>query len=251
MAPAPGLSTAEYLEAIERESAALADAAARAGLDAAVPSCPDWRVADLVAHIGNVQRWAALTVATLPAERIDRTAMTESPSRAGLLEWFRTASGELVDALAAADPSARVWAFGPDRTVGFWFRRQAHEVALHRWDAARAGGAPLPIDRALATDGVAEWLELSTTARAKHLTGVGETVHLHCTDAAADGVGEWLVTLTADGPTVDTIHAKGDVAARGTASALDLFVWGRREPDSLEVFGDVALLERVRRAGFG
>ncbi|MEX2031704.1 MAG: hypothetical protein WEA81_02445, partial [Dehalococcoidia bacterium] len=42
------------------------------------------------------------------------------------------------------------------------------------------------------------------------------------------------------------VHAKGDVAARGTAS--DLLAWqlGRGPLDRLEVFGDEALLARWR-----
>jgi hypothetical protein len=41
-------------------------------------------------------------------------------------------------------------------------------------------------------------------------------------------------------------HAKGDVAARGTASSLLLFLYGRVPADDLEVFGDAALLARWR-----
>ena len=52
----------QYLDAITNESGALADAAERAGLDAPVPSCPEWYVADLVAHIGEVQQWARIMV---------------------------------------------------------------------------------------------------------------------------------------------------------------------------------------------
>ena len=43
-------------------------------------------------------------------------------------------------------------------------------------------------------------------------------------------------------------HAKGDVAARGTASDLLLFLWGRVPATALEVFGDAALLDRFRSA---
>ena len=43
-------------------------------------------------------------------------------------------------------------------------------------------------------------------------------------------------------------HAKGDVAARGSASDLLLFIWGRIPPSRLEVFGDAAALERFRGA---
>ena len=39
-------------------------------------------------------------------------------------------------------------------------------------------------------------------------------------------------------------HAKGDVAVRGTASDLLLFVWGRLPGESLEVLGDASLIER-------
>jgi hypothetical protein len=41
-------------------------------------------------------------------------------------------------------------------------------------------------------------------------------------------------------------HAKGDVAARGSASDLLLFLWGRVSAERLEVFGDAELLARFR-----
>jgi hypothetical protein len=141
-----------------------------------------------------------------------------------------------------------VWTFGPDATVRFWFRRQAHEVTVHRVDAERAAGrAGAPIDAALAADGVDEWLGFASTFGKEALRGEGETVHLHCTDTADDALGEWLLTLRPDGPGIERVHAKGDVAARGTASDLDLFVAGRVGVDALEVFGDAALLDRVVR----
>jgi len=258
----PLLSTGAYLEAIARASGEIAAAVRDGGRDAPVPSCPGWTVADLVVHLGNVQRWATAMVSTLAPDRIDRSAMNEEPSADALLPWFETASAGLVDALAAADPSTPIWTFTPDHTVRFWFRRQAQEAAVHRWDVDRALGRRAPIDAELATDGVAEWLNLTAVRAAAELAGRGETVHLHCTDVGSMGtersgsastgtnVGEWLVSLTPDGPTVDPIHAKGDVAARGTASDLDLFLWGRVDADALEVFGDAGLLERFRDAGF-
>jgi uncharacterized protein (TIGR03083 family) len=245
----PSLTTSAYLEVIARESAALAGSARAAGLDAPVVSCPGWTMADLVEHVGNVQRWATAIVTTLPAERLSRSDMWEHPPAEELLDWFTAASGRLVDALGAADPSAPVWAFGPDHTVRFWYRRQAHEAAVHRWDATSAAAEPVPLDAALAADGIAEWLEMRTAANAAAFTGRGETVHLHCTDTADGAPGEWLVALTADGPQVEAAHAKGDVAARGTASDLDLFLWGRVAVDELEVFGDTALLTRFQAAG--
>ena len=58
--------------------------------------------------------------------------------------------------------------------------------------------------------------------------------------------GEWLARLTPDGVVVTAEHAKGDVAARGTASDLLLFLYGRVPAHDLEVFGDSSLLGRWR-----
>jgi hypothetical protein len=71
----------------------------------------------------------------------------------------------------------------------------------------------------------------------------GDTVHLNCTDTE----GEWLLALERDRVDVRTGHAKGDCAARGSASDLLLFLWGRLPASRLEVLGDGGLLARVRR----
>jgi hypothetical protein len=47
------LDKRSYLNAFHAESAALA-AAARLGAAATVPSCPDWTIAQLVGHLGEV-----------------------------------------------------------------------------------------------------------------------------------------------------------------------------------------------------
>ncbi|HXY90953.1 MAG TPA: maleylpyruvate isomerase family mycothiol-dependent enzyme [Acidimicrobiia bacterium] len=234
------MELSDYLTAITRESAALADAAERAGLDAPVPSCPGWDVGDLVAHVGEVQQWARITVEQRATERISRRTLPGAPGGPERVPWFRGQAASLVAVLAATPVDARVWSWTDDDTAQFWSRRQANEAAVHRWDAELAAGAPATIDAALAADGVDErlgWLP----ARAD-LAGAGETVHLHCTDTN----GEWFVTLSPSGSTVERVHAKGDVAARGAASDLDLFVWGRVAPTDLDVFGDAALLARFQ-----
>ncbi|HEY3357848.1 MAG TPA: hypothetical protein VGQ83_31645 [Polyangia bacterium] len=40
--------------------------------------------------------------------------------------------------------------------------------------------------------------------------------------------------------------ASADAAARGRASDLDLFLWGRMPADALEVIGDAALVARLQ-----
>jgi uncharacterized protein (TIGR03083 family) len=236
----------DYLDAITRDSALMTDAAARAGLDARVPTCPEWSVADLLGHTGHVQSWARLTVESRTAERIPWSAVPDPPTGPELLDWFREQGPALVAVLRATDPSTPVWTFDDDGTARFWYRRQSHEVAVHRVDAESAAGSITPIDTALAVDGVDEWLHLLPFRASGPIDGHGETVHLHSTDTDDALKGEWLATLEGETVSVDRVHAKGDVAARATAADLELFLWGRVPVSDLEVFGDVALLERFR-----
>ena len=116
---------------------------------------------------------------------------------------------------------------------------------MHRYDAETAARTPTPIDAALAVDGIDEFFIVFLPRLADNFADVGNgTVHLHCTDVT----GEWLVARRDGEVAVTAEHAKGDVAARGTASDLFLFLWGRVPADALEVFGDAALLERFRQA---
>jgi len=56
----------DYIAAIRDNASALVDAAERAGLDAQVPSCPDWVVADLLEHIGTVHHGFTFTIQPSP-----------------------------------------------------------------------------------------------------------------------------------------------------------------------------------------
>jgi uncharacterized protein (TIGR03083 family) len=231
----------DFLDTIRRESAALVDAATAVPLETPVPTCLDWDMAHLVTHIAQVQRWARLIVTTRATERPDRSLLPKAPERAGLVDWFREATGALLETLATTDPATPVWTWTDARSVAYWARRQAQEVAVHRWDAQHAAGAAQPLAAPLAADGIDELLEMLGFVPGER-QGTGETIHLHCTDAP----GAWLVRLGANGLEVERGHAHGDAAARGPASDLDLFLWGRLPADVLELFGDGALVRRLQ-----
>jgi len=238
---APAVDAEQHVEVIRNESAGLVAAAERAGLTASVPSCPDWTVADLLGHIGTVQRWAAGIVERRATEREYPADVGLPADPSALAEWVRVGSAHLVEVCAATPPDAALWTFPGPGQARFWFRRQAQEVALHRIDAELATGTFTALDAEVARDGIDEFFDVVVEFRLRErMTGDGESVHLHRTD----GEGEWLVRLTPDGPEVERAHAKGDVAARGTASDLLLAVRGRVDFSALEVFGDPAVLER-------
>jgi uncharacterized protein (TIGR03083 family) len=235
-----------YLDHLARDSDALADAAAAAGSGTVVPTCPDWTVEDLLRHCAGGDLWARTIVETGSRETAARELPADAPTGDALVPYFRDGARALVATLAATDPTASVWTFSPaDRTARFWYRRRAQETAVHRFDAQSAAGATAPVDTELAVDGVDEFLTVFLPRLAAAAAALSDaTLHLHCTDAE----GEWLVVRDGDDVVVTREHAKGDVAARGTASDLMLFLWGRVPADQLEVFGDAAALARFRSA---
>jgi uncharacterized protein (TIGR03083 family) len=240
------LDASTYLAAISAEADALARGGERAGLDAPVPSCPEWRAADLLVHIGRVHRWVAACITTNDFVAPDR--LPSPPEGPGLSAWVRDGAAGLVEVLdrPPADPA---WTWAPDQTIGFWQRRQAHETTMHRVDAELAGGgAPAPISEGLAADGIDEALHLlPLRPGAPPLSGEGETVHVHCTDVD----GEWLVRLGDAGLEVEAIHAKGDVAVRGPAPDLLLVLARRADPGTVEVIGRRPVLDAfLARAAF-
>jgi uncharacterized protein (TIGR03083 family) len=243
------MQTQQYLEQLTRNSERLAEVAAAAGVTAPLPTCPGWTMADLLDHLVRGDDWAKRIVERGQQGITERTlpeAPDDEPEGDALVAYFLEGARALVRTLSGADPATSVWTFSAaDRTVMFWQRRRAHETAVHRVDAESAAGDVTPIDTQLAADGIDEFLLSFLPRLQEPLTAVGDfTFHLHCTDTE----GEWLLSQRDGAASVTAEHAKGDVAARGTASDLLLFLWGRVPADSLEVFGDDALLGRISEA---
>lgn len=227
---------AQHRAAIDQEGAALA-AVPASGLGAEVRACPGWTVERLLGHTGRVHRWAA---SFLSGDGGD--AGPRPPAGEAVLAYYREALALLGAELDRHDPSEPVDTFAGPGDVAFWLRRQAHEIAVHRWDAedAVAPGGATPFDPALAADGIDEWLDLFVPRFVVDKGDgvpadlVGATLHLHCTDTE----GEWLLRLTAEGTELERAHAKGDAALRGPAGDLLLAVWHRRPLADVDVVGD-------------
>ena len=234
------MDRSQYFAALAVESAAFDEAVSACPLSAPVPSCPEWTVADLVYHLGGVHRfWAAVV-----AQRLSSPSGVERPLRPppeDLVAWAREQASALQAALAGAEPATPVWTWAAQQDVGFVDRRMAQETAVHRWDAQLAAGAPEPIDPALASDGVDEFLTVMV-ADPRFTRPIGGSVHLHATDTP----GEWLVTDRDDGAVLVTReHAKGTVALRGPADRLLLALWGRLPLEDLEIIGERSVAERL------
>jgi uncharacterized protein (TIGR03083 family) len=222
------------VDATEREGRAL-HAAGKAGLDAAVPACDGWTVADILGHAGRVYTSVA-EIVERRAQEVPGVEIPRPPEGDAVLDFFAAALERVVAALRGIGADEAVYTWSGLQGAAFYHRRMAHETAVHRWDAESAHGAASPFDADLATDGVDEYLHvvLPFSVRRWSRPLPSGSLHLHRTD----GAGEWLVRA-ADGAVHTTReHAKGDAAVRGAASDLFLFVWNRGRTDALTLFGD-------------
>ena len=116
-------------------------AARSAGLDAPVPSCPDWDVTALLRHVGKIHRWVAQVIATgdMNTPRPEGTA----PRGPELFEWIKTGADELFAVgIREGSERSRHQLGRQEPVAAFWFRRMANEVAVHAWDARAAAGEP-------------------------------------------------------------------------------------------------------------
>ena len=249
----------------------------------AVPSCPEWTLADLVSHVAHVYLHKVETMRRgqwpdpWPPEPTG-----ESP--AALLErGYR----ELEAEFGARQPSehALTW-YEPDQTVGFWIRRMTHETLVHGWDAELAvGAASRSVPDDLALDGITEILVifLKWASEQWHddfadtlsqgdgsvLVSAG-TSNWHVTwDSAGIGVSpvspepwwrlaseaavetgdlEWLAPeFEADTfPTGQRVAEPPRAVVSGTPEAVLRWLWRRAGDQAIDISGDVAKVAQMR-----
>ena len=237
------------IDAVERELAALHQAVVGGDPTAPVPTCPDWIVADLAAHVGDfLGFWSHVLceAAGSPKPDMPPVPATTGPTGADDLgTWLAARGDELLDRLRGTEADTPVWTwYDADQTAGFVARRAACELAIHRYDAQSARGTCGPVDADLAVDAVEEVLGPLITRRARTGRPTGQTLHLHGTDdGLGEGAGEWLVTLQPDRIDVARTHAKGDLALRGPVSDLALLLYRRPPLGDVQRFGDEAVLD--------
>jgi uncharacterized protein (TIGR03083 family) len=236
----------EHIAVLRREGALLATAVAASGPDAPVPTCPDWRVRDLVRHVGGVHRWAAAHVAEGRARPIaDLDAVVAAwPGDGDLLEWFREGHARLAATLEEAPPDLDCWSFLPAPSpLAFWARRQAHETAIHRVDAESATGMATRFAPEVAADGIDE-LVMGFVSRpgGRLRSDPPRTLAIVPTDIGAG----WRVLIGPDGSCGHRERGEAGCTVRGAASDLHLLLWNRRDAEGIEVLGDTELMERWR-----
>jgi uncharacterized protein (TIGR03083 family) len=236
------LTTAQHLAGLSEAMRAFVRYADRAGLEAPVPTCPDWTVLDLVAHQGMVHRWAgALLRGERPSD--EEIAAYEASGRDSEhpLTWLAAGASALAEAVRGApeDVDALVFLNDAPPAREFWARRQCHETTMHAVDALAAslGRPPRPeevwIDPELAGDGIDELLGGFLTRPRSRLRCDADAMLVVCPDDLSD----WWEVSMGPRPATTTRRTSDDVPADDpdwelTGSAVELYLrlWNRTDP---------------------
>ena len=229
----------QHLDGLREAVDAFAQSATTAGLEAAVPTTPDWDVRRLVAHLGLVHRWATghLVGAEVDPDAVEQEGLTADDP----VGWLRSGADRFLTAIEAAPDELEALVFLADAPTPkrFWARRQCHETTIHAADALSAvlgrypRAADTGIDREVALDGIDELLTGFLPRRRSQLRAE-EPLTIAVMPEDADE--RWLVAVSNQPP----VTARGlgdedaDVVLRGSAVALYLTLWNRSDEVSDE-----------------
>jgi len=237
-----------YLECLAADQVRLGQVAA-ADLTAAVPTCAEWTMRDLVQHVAEVylHKVECMRTGTEP------TSWPPDLSGEEPLALLDRAFQALRAEFEAREPDsfAATW-HDPDQTVGFWIRRMAQEALIHRVDAELAAGvsiADIPPD--LAADGVDEVLRLFLAYGSRRWPDAFIGLLPSSAEQIVVTTGEygWLVHLGPDGVTVTPGVEPATVTATVSAAPRDLllWLWRRSGDESVERQGETGAVARLRQ----
>src|SRR5262245_19922372 len=251
------LNAEQARRAIVDHTRRLAESAAAAGPDAAVPTTPKWTIADLVEHVGQTQHW----VAQIIERRI--TDPTQLPAEMAVLPadprewqaWLSQSAQRVASACSDAALDAPVFNPAGDERPGtrFWMASLLNEAVIHGFDADNAAGRPAEIDADIAAALISNHLAMLTSSTwemqrsesAHAIRGTGQTLQWLATDTA-DDVGAWFVEQRPDGAMWQPGTQQADVPVTGPARSLLLTLTRRlsltdREATNISIDGDIDL----------
>lgn len=246
-------------QAIIEHTRRLAESAAAATPEAAVPTTPGWTIADVVEHVGQTQHWVAEIIerrvadpAQLPTEyAVLPTAPGEWPA------WLSESAQRVASAFSDDALDAAVFNAAGDERPGtqFWLFNVLNETVVHGFDAANAADRPADIDADIAAALISHHFAMLTSPTwkmhrsesADAIRGAGQTLQWLATDTV-DGTGAWFVQRRPDGATWQSRTQQADVTVTGPARSLLLTLTRRlpltsRETTDISVDGDTALAQ--------
>jgi len=227
----------EHVDAVERETAALAAAFGAAPLEARVPTCPDWSLRDLAEHVAQVTAfWPHILCEGMGRPK---TPYAERAPDPGVDAWYAALGAHLVAELRATPPTTTIWTWVEhDKSARYAARRCANELAVHRYDAQTAAGSPQPIAGPLAADAIEE-IFVMIAARDDPHDGGGQVLGVRATDSR----DRWTITLAPEGPQLARGDGDAGLTLSGAVSDLALALFGRPTIGPVDPSGDREILD--------
>lgn len=248
------IDVSDYIGFVVSEGDRFATAAENGDLSVDVPPCEGWDMRELVRHLGLIHLWAAAIVETGdPAhfEVSDLPDLTDQwpelaasyPDDADLVNWYRMTLANLVRVFESVPAYHECPTFLPAPTpLTMWTRRQASEIAIHRYDAEIARGVVGDFETAFATDMLDELLS-GFAPRPRPLDiGGDKIIHVH----AQDSDEHWYLTLGPETTESSRTGERADLTLTGSASDLYLLLWNRTSDSTVSMSGETDLMDLWR-----
>jgi uncharacterized protein (TIGR03083 family) len=248
------MDVSEYIGHVAAEGKRFADTADGADLGIEIPACAGWDMRELVRHLGLIHLWAAANVAYPQDELLDPDDLPDLaghwpelaadwPDDTDLVAWYRSTLDNLVRVLDSAPPDHQCATFLPAPTpLTMWSRRQASEIAIHRFDAEAALGLLSSFEPRFATDMLDELLSGFAPRKREIPVDAAKAILVHAEDVDE----KWLLTIGPDGMTTSRRPGDADLSATGTAAALYLLFWNRTPDSTVALRGESDLMELWR-----
>lgn len=252
------MNVTDYIRYVASEGDRFAAVADEGDLSVAIAACEGWDMRALVRHLGLIHLWAAGNVAFPTDDWLDADDIPDMarywpalgaawPADADLTTWYRQTKENLVRVLESAPSDHQCFSFLPAPTpVTMWSRRQASEIAIHRFDAEHARGIPTHFEPAFAADMLDELLSGFAPRPSSSNVEVDSdrVLHVHARDVDE----HWYLTLGPSGIETSREGGEADLTVTATASALYLLMWNRTDESTVELTGDPHLIDVWRRS---
>lgn len=248
------MDVSDYIGFVAAEGALFTAAAENGELSVDIADCPGWDMRELVRHLGMIHLWAAANVAFPHTDWLDVDELPDLvkywPDLASSyrpdtdpLPWYRDTLANLIEVLETAPADVAAFTFLPAASpLSMWARRQASELAIHRFDAEQARGVTSHFDAAFATDMLDELL-CGFAPRPRDIDlDRPQVIHVH----TADTDEHWYLTIGSQLTEMSSDGGEADLSLTAIAADLYLLLWNRPPNSAVTMSGNTDLIELWR-----
>lgn len=246
------LSDDELLDWIADSTAEILRISNETGKDAPIATINDWKMWDLVSHVGHgFAGWFTFNITLPPGDANPATALFSAPKlpptyegrQRYLVDW----SESFCDLARRQDLDGERWAFWMTRPARFWIHRAATETAVHEFDAATATGGHRRLSPRASATSIDETLR-GFWPGVLNMRDHGATRHRFDTPdgsisiVATDSDRSWTVQRAGD--TVEVTDGDGaPTVIGGEGTDLVMWLWGRQPERPLDLDGERDAIE--------